>query len=255
MISYIQSLPIELGLQVDVGAGVLLSAAGTLVANAIFTPEELIENNAVGGFKYAFPAQIVAALLAFSLVDSGTRFVSFQIKSDSEIAAISLTQKLRQYMPADTDRLRAAENTYLRKVIEHEWLTMHDGKASPEATRALESWYEAVISTRAQNDQKSVALSQYLRLFSQVVEARTSRVSDSYSPFENLIWQSIGAAVLITISFNWFFVSYSLATQLAMGTLLTAGVMMLVYLSVVLASPINSPIGIAPTEYAGLLER
>lgn len=255
MISYIQSLPIELGLPVVVGAGVLLSAAGTLVANAIFTPEELIENNAVGGFKYAFLAQIVAALLAFSLVDSGTRFVSFQLKSDREIAAISLMQKLRQYMPAGADRLRAAENTYLRKVIEHEWLTMHDGKASTEATRALEGWYEAVLSTRPLNDQEKVALSQYLRLFSQVVEARTSRVSDSYSPFENLIWLSIGAAVLITISFNWFFGSYSLATQLAMGTLLTAGVMMLVYLSVVLASPINSPIGIAPTEYASLLER
>ena len=78
MISYIQSLPIELGLPAFVGAGVLLSAVGTLVANAIFTPEELIENNAVGGFKYAFLAQIVATLLAFSLVDSGTRFVTFQ---------------------------------------------------------------------------------------------------------------------------------------------------------------------------------
>lgn len=255
MISYIQSLPIELGLPAVVGAGVLLSAAGTLVANAIFTPEELIENNAVGGFKYAFLAQIVAALLAFSLVDSGTRFVSFQLKSDREIAAISLMQKLRQYLPADAERLRAAESTYLRQVIEHEWLTMQDGKASQETTRALEGWYQTVLSTRVQNDQEKTALSQYLRLFSQVVEARTSRVSDSYSPFENLIWLSIGAAVLITISFNWFFGSYSLATQLAMGTLLTAGVMMLVYLSVVLASPIKSPIGIAPTEYVSLLEK
>lgn len=254
MISYIQSLPIELGLPAVVGAGVLLSAAGTLVANAIFTPEELIENNVVGGFKYAFLAQIVAALLAFSLVDSGTRFVSFQLKSDRELAAVSLMQNLRQYMPADAGRLRTAENTYLGTVVQDEWLTMRDGKASLETTRALEIWYDTVLSTRIQTDQEKIALSQYLRLFSQVVEARTSRVSDSYSPFENLIWLSMGAAVLITISFNWFFGSYSLATQLAMGTLLTAGVMMLVYLSVVLASPIKSPIGISPAEYVKLLE-
>ena len=63
----------------------------------------------------------------------------------------------------------------------------------------------------------------------------------------------MGTAVLIAISFNWFFGSHSLATQLAMGTLLTAGVMMLVYLSVVLASPIKSPVGIAPSEYVKLL--
>ncbi len=112
-----------------------------------------------------------------------------------------------------------------------------------------------MLSTKIKTDQEKVALSQYVRLCSQVVEARTSRVSDFYSPFENLIWLSMGAAVLITIAFSWFFGSYSLATQLAMGTLLTAGVMMLVYLSVVLASPIKSPIGIEPTEYISLLER
>jgi hypothetical protein len=254
VISYIQSLPIEIGLPVVVGAGVLLSAVGTLVANSIFTPEELIENNAVGGFKYAFLAQIVATLLAFSLVDSGTRFVSFQFKSDRELAAITLMQKLSKYMPADAGRLRAAENDYIGTVVNDEWLTMRDGKPSLETTRALETWYDTALSARIKTDQEKIALSQYLRLFSQVVEARTSRVSNSHSPFENLIWLSMGTAVLIAISFNWFFGSFSLTTQLAMGTLLTAGVMMLVYLSVVLASPIKSPIGIAPSEYVKLLE-
>ena len=219
MISFIQALPVEYGLPSVVGAGVLLSAIGTFVANAIFTPEELIENNAVGGFKYAFLAQIVAALLAFSLVDSGTRFVSFQLMADREVAAISLMQKLERFLPAQAEELSAAEQNYVKKVVDYEWL----------------------------------ALSQYIRLFSQVVEARTSRVSDSFSPFESLIWISMGAAVIVTISFNWFFGSYSLSTQLAMGALLTSGVMMLVYLSIVLASPVKSPIGIPPSEYMILL--
>ena len=253
MISFIQALPVEYGLPSVVGAGVLLSAIGTFVANAIFTPEELIENNAVGGFKYAFLAQIVAALLAFSLVDSGTRFVSFQLMADREVAAISLMQKLERFLPAQAEELSAAEQNYVKKVIDYEWPAMREGKPAPEAKIALEEWYVAAMSTRTTGDKERLALSQYIRLFSQVVEARTSRVSDSFSPFESLIWISMGAAVIVTISFNWFFGSYSLSTQLAMGALLTSGVMMLVYLSIVLASPVKSPIGIPPSEYMILL--
>lgn len=253
MISYIQTLPVEYGLPLVVGAGVLLSTIGTFVANSIFTPEELIENNAVGGFKYAFLAQIVAALLAFSLVDSGTRFVSFQFKTDREVSTISLMQKLERFLPAEAGKLSAAEQNYIKKVIDYEWSSMREGKAAPEVTIALENWYVAAMSTKTVSEREKLALSQYMRLFHQVVEARTSRVSDSFSPFESLIWISMGAAVIVTISFNWFFGSYSLSTQLAMGALLTSGVMILVYVSIVLSSPVKSPIGVTPAEYIILL--
>ena len=65
IITWIQSLPLWLGFVIVVGSGVLLSSVGTLIVNVVFTPEELIQNNVVGGFKFAFLAQIVASLLAF----------------------------------------------------------------------------------------------------------------------------------------------------------------------------------------------
>lgn len=255
MIEYVQSLPILWGLAVVVGSGVLLSTMGTVVANSIFTPEELIANNAVGGFKFAFLSQIVAALLAFCLVDSATRFVSFQFRCDRELAAISLMQKLDAFMPSDSAKLHAAEEDYLSSVVRYEWGTMRKGKPSPEVTRALESWYLVALSVRTETEREKLAAGQYLRLFAQVAENRTGRISDAFSPFENLVWLSIAAAVIITICFNWFFGSYSLVTQLTMGALLTAGVMMLVYLAIVLASPINSPIGIVPTDYLAAMRQ
>lgn len=253
MISFIQSLPIWQGLPLVMAAGVLLATVGALVAAALFTPEELIENNAVGGFKFAFLAQIVAALLAFALVDSATRFVSFQFRCDRELSAISLMRQLEAFLPQDAVHLHAAQTTYVRKVVDDEWVTMQDGRASEGTTKALEDWYSRAMAVTPHNDQEKLALSQYMRLFSEVVTNRTGRISDSTSPFENLIWLSMSIALMITIAFNWFFGSYSLVTQLAMGALLTAGVMMLVYLSVVLASPIHSPIGIVPSDYVALL--
>lgn len=254
MIFFIQSLPVAQGLPLVIGAGVLFSMLGTLVASALFTPEELIENNAVGGFKFAFLAQVVAALLAFSLVDSATRFVSFQFHCDRELAAISLMQRLVAFLPEDAASLGQAQNAYIQKVLDDEWLTMQEGRASDEATKALEDWYSRSMAATPRTDQEKLALTQYMRLFSELVGNRTGRISDSSSPFENLIWLSMGIALVITIAFNWFFGSYSLITQLAMGALLTAGVMMLVYLSVVLASPVHSPYGILPTDYAAFLK-
>ncbi|MEI7601765.1 MAG: hypothetical protein WCJ41_20920 [Aestuariivirga sp.] len=254
MISFIQTLPVFLGLPLVIGSGILLTLLGTLVAGTLFTPAELIENNAVGGFKFAFLAQIVAALLAFSLVDSATRFVSFQFRCDRELAAISLMQKVENFLPVEASRLRLAESEYLKSVINDEWSKMREGKQSEGTTKALEDWYAKAMATTPRNDQERLALSQYMRLFAEVVINRTGRISDSTSPFENLIWLSVGIAVIITIAFNWFFGSYNLLTQLAMGALLTTGVMTLVYLSVVLASPINSPIGILPTSYITLLQ-
>lgn len=253
MIAYIQSLSVTYGLLLVVGSGVLLSTLGTLVANSLFTPEELIENNAVGGFKFAFLSQIVAALLAFCLVDSATRFVSFQFRCDKELAAVTLMQKLETFLPGNAERLRAAEKTYLANVVTLEWPAMRTGMSSPEVTQALENWFATAMSTKLETETDKIALAQYIRLFSQVAENRTGRVSDAYSPFENLVWISVGLAIIITISFNWFFGSYSLVTQLTMGALLTAGVMMLVYLAIALSSPINSPIGIMPNDYQALL--
>ena len=253
MIHFIQSLPVSQGVPLVIAAGVLLSMLGTFVAAALFTPEELIANNAVGGFKFAFLAQIVAALLAFALVDSATRFVSFQFRCDRELVAISLMQRLEAFLPADAARLHEAQTAYIKNVVDDEWLAMQQGRGSEGATKALEDWYSKAMAALPRTDQERLAQSQYMRLFSEVVNNRTGRISDSTSPFENLIWLSMSIAVMITIAFNWFFGSYSLATQLLMGALLTAGVMMLVYLAVVLASPIHSPIGILPTDYAALL--
>ena len=254
MIPYIQELPIWLGLTLVVASGVLLSTLGTLLVNQIFTPEELIENNLVGGFKFAFLAQVVATLIAFSVVDSATRFSSFQLKSDREISAISLLTKMETMLAPGSATLGEARRAYLTSVIEREWPAMADGAASPETTVALERWYVTAMSVKPETPQQTLALAQYTRIFGQLVESRLGRLSDSSSPFESIVWTNMLIAVLITISFNWFFGSNSLATQILMGALLSGGVMTLVYLAIVLSSPVRGELGLKPVSYVELLK-
>ena len=255
MIDWIQQQPVWLGLTSVIMAGVLLSTIGTVVANIIFTPEELIENNNVGGFKFAFLAQIVASLLAVCIVDSATRFVNFQYKVDREISAITLLAEMERVLPAQAQSLRLARTDYLNAVGNSEWKTMLDGEPSPQASDAIANWYRTALQANPKTPREQLAYAQYLRIFSTIMENRLGRISDATSPFEGLFWLSISIAVLITISFNWFFGSYSLGTQVAMGALLSGGVMTLVYLAIVMASPINSTIGISPDAYLSLALR
>jgi hypothetical protein len=249
IITWIQSLPLWLGFIIVVGSGVLLSSAGTLIVNMIFTPEELIQNNVVGGFKFAFLAQIVASLLAFSLVDSASRFSSFQQRCDRELAAISLLEKLEVALPSSTTRLRSARRDYLRSVVDKEWSAMKVGQQSPEAEANLGKWFMLAISIEPRREREKLELSQYVRTFSQVVENRLGRLNDASSSFEGLVWTSLSIAILITITFNWFFGSNSLSTQVAMGTLLAGGVMSLVFLVITLSSPLVGDLAVQPDIY------
>jgi hypothetical protein len=254
MIPFLQDLPIWLGMSLVLGIGILLSTGGTLLVNAIFTPAELIENNVVGGFKFAFLAQIVATLIAFSVVDSATRFSSFQLRAEREISAISLLGKMENILPSGVQALNEARRAYLQSVIDREWPAMANGDASPETEAALQRWYVAAISIKPETWQQAFALTQYTRLFGQLVESRIGRITDASSPFEFIIWTNMFIAVLITIGFNWFFGSNSLGTQILMGAMLSAGVMSLVYLAIILASPVRGEIGLKPLAYVELLK-
>lgn len=252
MIEWIQQQPVWLGLSIVVFSGVMLSTMGTVVANIIFTPEELIENNNVGGFKFAFLAQIVASLLAVCIVDSATRFVNFHYKMDREVAAITLLTQMESVLTAQAQQLKLARVEYVKAVAETEWETMLQGRASQRAEKAITAWYRTALQTNPKTPREQLAYAQYLRIFSTVMENRMGRINDATTPFEGMFWMSITIAVFITIAFNWFFGTYSLTTQVAMGALLSGGVMTLVYLAIIMASPINSEIGMRPDAFLAL---
>lgn len=103
------------------------------------------------------------------------------------------------------------------------------------------------------SDQERSTVSQYMRLFAEVVANRTGRVSDSASSVESLTCLGMGIVLMITILFNRSSESFGLSGQPAMDALFTVGVTRLASPSVVLASPIHSPIGVQPTASRALL--
>jgi len=67
------------------------------------------------------------------------------------------------------------------------FVTLADGRSSPETTAAMEHWYVAAMSIKPETPQQSFALVHYTRVFGQLVESRLGQISDSSSPFEYIV--------------------------------------------------------------------
>ena len=67
LIQWINDLPVGTGILVVVGGGILIAILGTLTVNYYFTPNQLIVNNIIGGFKYAFLSSVYAGYIGLLL--------------------------------------------------------------------------------------------------------------------------------------------------------------------------------------------
>lgn len=254
MIEWIQTQNVFFSFVVVTSVAVLVSAAGTIVVNSIFTHDELIENNIIGGFKYSFLAEIVAALLGFAVVESATRFVSFQNRVDREITAHMLIGEIEKALGPSAADLKAAREAYIRSVVQHEWPAMQRDESSPQTAAALKTWYQRAVKVSLSDKRNDALMNAYFRNAGLVIENRMGRLGSAGSPFSGLVWASIWVALSITIVFNWFLGSRSLFAQVVMGGLLTTAVTMLAFLAVVLASPARSALGVTVLDFAALLQ-
>jgi hypothetical protein len=254
MIEWIQNQNVFFAFVVVTVVAVLISITGTLVVNSIFTDDELIENNIIGGFKYSFLAEIVAALLGFAVVESATRFVSFQNRVDREIMAHTLVAEIERALGPTAADLRAARQAYIRSVVQHEWSAMQRDEPSPQTGAALKAWYQVAVNLSLSENRNEALMNAYFRNAGLVIENRIGRLGSAGSPFAGLVWASIWVALSITIVFNWFLGSRSLFAQVVMGGLLTTAVTMLAFLAVVLASPARSALGATVSDFAVLLQ-
>ena len=67
LIQWLNDLPVGTGAIIVIGGGIALAIIGTLIVNAYFTPAQLVSNNIIGGFKYAFLSSVYAGYIGLLL--------------------------------------------------------------------------------------------------------------------------------------------------------------------------------------------
>jgi hypothetical protein len=241
---------------VIVAGGALFSVLCVLLVNNYFTAARLVENNAVASFKFVFMAQVFAGLLAFLMVEAGTRYNNAETYVSNEAAAWQALSRLTEEMPKqEGDIFRAKLRHYLDAVIRTEWKAMETGGESPVATAAFEEALNAYFAIDPETDRQQSLLSLGNQLTAMAVEARTSRLNNNVShDIHNLTWFTMFVLVTITVAFNSFFGTNFLRSQLMMGTILAIGLFSNVFLTFLLANPFAGENAVEPRPFEEILK-
>lgn len=246
--------PMEMILLIIVGGGLIFIVGGVLLANNYLTAEELIGNTLVGTFKFVFLAQIFTGLMAFIMVEAGSRYANAESYVENEVRGLRLLSKTVDRMPDDTRvRFGDALKEYAKSVAETEWPMMAKGDESPVSRSAFRKMLGAYFSFSPVNTQDRSLVAFGNLAVAMVVEARTNRLNNNVSKeFSDFIWVSLLALVAITAMFNWFFGTRSLRSQVAMGAALGASILTCVFIVFLLSNPFAGDTSIRPTSFVEL---
>lgn len=235
-------------------AGILFSMLCVLVVNNYVTQASLIQNNLVASFKLGFMAELFAGLMAFFMVEAGSRYNDADTFIQTEAAAWrNLSQIVAEFPAEQNATFRARLTRYADSVVRTEWPTMETGDESPVSVAAFEDLLDAYFAIEPANTREQSMLSLGNLVVSQAVEARTNRFGNNVSNLiARLTWFTLLALVMISVAFNAFFGMQNLRSQLWMGAVLGLGVFVNVYLVFVMGNPFAGELAVSPAPFMEL---
>ncbi|CAA7623919.1 conserved membrane hypothetical protein [Candidatus Terasakiella magnetica] len=243
--------PFWLMTAIIVGSGVLMTVVGILLTHNYVITQRLIANNLVATAKFVFMSQVFTGMLAFIMVEAGTRYANAESHIFNETEALRNLSQVVGHMPKEVSRsFQKKVAVYAKAVVETEWTRMESGDDSPFATEAFNALIEEYFSIEPHSDHEQSLLRLGNLIVTQVVEGRTSRLNNNVSQdIATLTWVSMTGLVGITIMFNWFFGSPNLRSQLAMGVVLSICILSCVVMTFLLGNPFAGETAVEPTPF------
>jgi len=243
--------PLWLICVIIIGSGVVMTVGGILLTHNFVTSERLMGNNLVATAKFVFMSQVFTGLMAFMMVEAGSRYASAESYIFNETEALRSVVQITDRFPAPVpDAIRTALDLYAHAVVETEWQRMKAGNDSPFATDAFDSFIHTFFTIEPADEGQQSLLALGNLFVGQAVEARTSRLNNNISQdISTLSWMTLTGLVAITIAFNWFFGTPRLRGQIAMGVVLSTSILSCVVLVFLLGNPYAGDTAIEPIPF------
>src|SRR5437762_5420526 len=125
VIQWINDLPVGTGILIVVGGGILFALLGLLIVNYYFTPGQLVVNNIIGGFKYAFLSSVYAGYIGLLLFGVYQKYDDVRSDIIMEVNALTSLDRVAAAFPKATrDEVRKQLRDYGRQVADVEWPQM-----------------------------------------------------------------------------------------------------------------------------------
>ena len=254
MFFWLASQPLWLTATIMVGLGISMAIIGSLVVNQIYLPTELIQNNLLGGFKFAFLSSVYAGYLGLLLYGVYQQYEQTRAYIDLEVTQLTQLDRLAVALPKTTrDNIRDGLKEYARTVINVEWPELKLGHGSPEAGVALDNLMYVYLAIQPVTDREKFVMEDSINSFLQIRENRQHRIRLSGGSLNPLLWGVALLGTIASIIFPWFFGGPNIATPILMSVLLAALTMSILLVILKLSYPFVGEYGISPTSFQAFL--
>src|SRR6267154_2943149 len=134
IIQWLNDLPVGTGAVIVIGGGIAIAIIGTLIVNAYFTPAQLVSNNIIGGFKYAFLSAVYAGYIGLLLFGVYQKYDDVRSDIIIEVNALTTLDRIAVAYPKVTrDQIRKELRDYASAVATAEWPQMQARRLSFES--------------------------------------------------------------------------------------------------------------------------
>src|SRR5437868_700376 len=164
-IQWINDLPVGTGILIVVGGGILFALLGLLIVNYYFTPGQLVVNNIIGGFKYAFLSSVYAGYIGLLLFGVYQKYDDVRSDIIMEVNALTSLDRIAATFPLATrDEIRRELREYARQVSDVEWPQMRRRTLGFVASPALDTIYYTYLAIEPQTERELAAFQYSLQL-------------------------------------------------------------------------------------------
>jgi hypothetical protein len=255
LIQWLNDLPVGTGAVLTIGGGIAITVLGTLIVNYYVTPGQLVVNNIIGGFKYAFLSSVYAGYIGLLLFGVYQKYDDVRSDIIIEVNALTTLDRIASAYPRDTrNQLRKELRDYARSVAAVEWPRMQARLLSFESSAALDDLYYTYLAIEPQTEKEISAFQYSLQMLDVVRNNRGSRIRLSLGALTPLLWGVAAVGTLIAIIFPWFFGSPSIFAPLIMSTLVATVTMSIFLVILKLSYPFGGDYGIVPSAYVAFAQ-
>jgi hypothetical protein len=235
---------------------VLLAVAGLLaVRRWAPVPVDRAHHEVVGSVLQVVGVAY-AVLLAFMVYVVWTQMEEAERHVAQEVNALSDLFMDAQWLPEPSRQaVQTKIRAYAQTVVEREWTTMSRGKASSEASRALDGLWLVYQSIQPQTPAETAAYAESLRRLNEAGGYRRLRLLSSRGGVVGVLWVLLVVGGMVTVGLMYLYHLRSVWIHDVLIAALTGMIAFILLLVLLLDHPFTGKVRVSPEAFEQALER
>ena len=226
---------------------VLISLAILWLFRKYVSHTVLQKNHDVAGFTLSIVGVLYSVILGFTVINAQSRYN--EVLQTIHAEALSVADLYRDasfFPPANRDEIRSSLRGYVDAVIHEEWGQPVREKNLFKSQGTLDALWKSYYNIDVPNEKTSVFFSISIDKLNALMEARLSRLFNSWEHLGTMMWVLLLTGGLITVGFMFFFGLENLRNQMIMTALLVSYISFMLYLVYTLDHVFEGPERIKP---------